>query len=242
MQAIRSLLFSLIFYPGTLLFVVAGIVAGAIGTRPMLRVVYGWAHFHHWLADHVLGIRTEVEGAVPPGPHLIAVKHQSMFETIEMLRIARIPIIVLKRELADLPLFGRLTRRYGVIPVDREAGAKALRDMLADAKAAKATGRPVVIYPEGTRVAPGTAPPLRAGFAGMYRALGLPVVPVAMDSGRLFRRGQTKRSGTIRFRVGEVIPAGLKREEIEARVHAAINALETEFLPESEARGEGDHA
>lgn len=227
MQFLRSLLFSLAFYPGTLLFVLAGIVAGAIGTPAMLKVVYGWAHFHHWLAEHALGIRTEVEGVVPPGPYLIAVKHQSMFETIEILRIARIPIIVLKRELADLPLFGRLTRRYGVIPVDREAGAKALRDMLADSKAAKASGRPVVIYPEGTRVAPGTTPSLRPGFAGMYRALGLAVVPVAMDSGRLFPRGLLKRSGTIRFRIGEVIPAGLKREEIESRVHAAINALES---------------
>jgi len=226
MQLVRALLFALIFYPGTLLFVLLGIVAGAIGTAPMLRVVYGWAHFHHWLAHDLFGIRTEIEGAIPPGPYLIAVKHQSMFETIEMLLFARIPIIVLKRELADVPLFGRLTRRYGVIPVDREAGAKALRQMLAEAKAAKATGRPVIIYPEGTRVAPGTTPPLRAGFAGLYRALGLPVVPVALDSGRLFPRGLLKRSGTIHFKVGEVIPAGLKREEVEARVHAAINALE----------------
>ena len=238
MQLVRSLLFSLIFYPGTLLFVLLGIVAGAIGTPAMLRVVYGWAHFHHWLAQDLLGIRTEIEGAVPPGPHLIAVKHQSMFETIEMLLVARIPIIVLKRELVYLPLFGQLTRRYGVIPVDREAGAKALREMLADAKAAKASGRPVVIYPEGTRVAPGTAPPLRAGFAGLYRALGMPVVPVALDSGRLFPRGLLKRSGTIHFKVGEVIPAGLKREEIERRVHAAINVLENPFLPELARGGE----
>ncbi|MEO8547964.1 MAG: lysophospholipid acyltransferase family protein [Sphingomicrobium sp.] len=227
MPLVRALLFSLIFYPGTLVFVLLGIVAGAVGTQPMLKVVYGWAHFHHWLAHDLFGIRTEIEGAVPPGPYLIAVKHQSMFETIEMLLVARIPIIVLKRELADLPLFGRLTRRYGIISVDREAGAKALRKMLAEAKAAKASGRPVVIYPEGTRVAPGTAPPLRAGFAGLYRALGMPVVPVALDSGRLFPRGLLKHSGTIHFLVGEVIPAGLGREEIEARVHAAINALET---------------
>ena len=226
MQLVRSLLFSLIFYPGTAVFVVTGLTAGLFSTPGMLRVVYAWARFHHWLAERVLGIRTVVEGTIPPGPHLIAVKHQSMFETIEMLLVARIPIIVLKRELADMPLFGRITRRYGVIPVDREAGAKALREMLAEAKAAAATGRPVIIYPEGTRVAPGQAPPLRAGFAGLYRALGLPVVPVAHDSGRLFPRGLLKRSGTISFRVGEVIPAGLKRDEIEARVHAAINALE----------------
>jgi 1-acyl-sn-glycerol-3-phosphate acyltransferase len=141
--------------------------------------------------------------------------------------VADTPVVVLKRELSDLPLFGWVTRRYGVIPVDREAGAKALRDMLAGAKAAAATGRPVIIYPEGTRVPPGTSPPLRAGFAGIYRALGLPVVPVAHDSGRLFGRGLDKRGGTVTFRVGETIPPGLKRDEIEARVHSAINALES---------------
>jgi len=226
MQLVASLLFSLIFYPATLLFAVAGLTAGLYSTPAMLGVVQRWARLHHWLAEHLLGIRTEVEGAVPPGQYLIAAKHQSMFETIEMLLIARIPIIVLKRELADLPVFGRITRRYGVIPVDREAGAKALREMLAEAKAAAATGRPVIIYPEGTRVAPGETPPLRAGFAGLYRALGLPVVPVALDSGRLVGRGLDKRRGTIRFRIGDVIPAGLKRDEIEARVHTAINALE----------------
>ncbi len=225
-MAARSLLFALLFYPGTLLFVVSGIAAGLFSTPAMLKVVYGWAHFHHWLAEELLGIRVEVEGEIPPGPHLIAVKHQSMFETIEMLRIARIPVIVIKRELADMPLFGRITRRYGVIAVDREAGAKALRDMLSEAKAAAASGRPIIIYPEGTRVAPGESPPLRAGFAGLYRALGLPVVPVAMDSGRLFPRGLAKRSGTVHFRVGDIIPPGLKRDEIERRVHAEINALE----------------
>jgi 1-acyl-sn-glycerol-3-phosphate acyltransferase len=103
----------------------------------------------------------------------------------------------------------------------------ARREMLAVARAAGAPGRPVLIFPEGTRVAPGTTPPLRAGFAGLYRALGLPVVPVALDSGLLFGRGLNKRGGTVHFRIGEVIPPGLKRDEIEARVHAAINVLES---------------
>ena len=226
MHRVRSLLFVLVFYPATLLFIAAGMGAGLFSTPAMLGVVHSWARLHQWLAQHVLGIRTRVEGAIPAGPYLIAAKHQSMFETNEMVLMARTPVIVIKRELGDMPLFGPMTRRYGVIPVDREAGAKALRDMLAGAKAAAANGRPVIIYPEGTRVPPGTAPPLRPGFAGIYRALGLPVVPVAHDSGRLFGRGLDKRSGTVRFLVGETIPPGLKREEIEARVHAAINALE----------------
>jgi 1-acyl-sn-glycerol-3-phosphate acyltransferase len=131
----------------------------------------------------------------------------------------------MKKELTQIPLFGWVTLRYGVIGVDRDAGASALREMMAKGKQAAAEGRPVVIFPEGTRVPPGEQPPLRPGFAGLYRALGLPVVPVALDSGRLWSRGLVKRPGTIHVKVGEMIPAGLKRDEIEARVHAAINAI-----------------
>ena len=225
MQTVRSALFALIFYAGTFVFVLAGIAASLAGTRQTRAVVHAWAAFHHRLVSHLLGIRTEVAGKLPPGALLIAVKHESMFETLEILRIAATPVIVLKRELSDIPLFGWLTRRYGVIPVDRDAGAKALREMLALGKAAVAEQRPIVIFPEGTRVPHGQAPELRSGFAGLYRLLGLPVVPVAVDSGRLWGRGLLKRRGTIRVAIGETIPAGLKREEIEARVRAAINAL-----------------
>ena len=222
----RSLLFAALFYPATVLWVLAGIVATPFGRRPTLAVVLSWVDLHHWLTEHVLGIRTRIEGTIPSGAYLVAVKHQSMFETLEMVRLAKLPVIVMKKELADIPLFGFMTRRYGVIPVERSAGAKALRGMVAEGKEAIAAGRPVIIFPEGTRVRPGAAPPLRSGFSGLYRALGLPVVPVAVDSGRLWGRGFVKRSGTITFKIGETIPAGLKRNDIEARVHAEINALE----------------
>jgi 1-acyl-sn-glycerol-3-phosphate acyltransferase len=95
------------------------------------------------------------------------------------------------------------------------------------AQAAKAAGRPILIFPEGTRVLPGEQPPLQAGFAGLYRALGVPVVPIAIDSGRIWpRRSFAKRPGSVRWKVGETIPPGLPRDEIETRVHQAINALE----------------
>ena len=223
MQTVRAGLFALFFYPGTLFFVLRGMAGSLFGTAPMRAAVLGWADFHRHLS-RLVGIRVRVLGSIPAGQYLIAVKHEAMFETIEMLRIADTPIVVLKRELADMPLFGWMTRRWGIIRVDREAGATALRSMLADARAALATGRPVVIFPEGTRVPHGEQPPLAAGFAGLYRALGLPVVPVAMDSGRLWGSSLPRARGTVTFRVGEVIPAGLGRQEIEARVYAAINA------------------
>jgi 1-acyl-sn-glycerol-3-phosphate acyltransferase len=227
MALLRSLLFVALFYPGTLLFVLVTIAVSPFGTAPVRAVVHSWAEFHSVIVRFVLGIRARVEGTLPQGVHLIAVKHQAMFETIEILRVADTPVVVLKRELADLPLFGWVTRRYGVIPVDREAGAKALRDMLVQARAATESGRPIIIFPEGTRVPSGETPPLRPGFAGLYRGLGLPVVPIALDSGRLWGRGLIKKPGVVTFRIGETIPAGLKRDAIEARVHAAINALET---------------
>lgn len=221
----RSLLFAVIFYPATVLWVLAGLVATLFGRRPTLAVVLSWVELHHWLVEHVLGIRARIEGTIPNGPYLIAVKHESMFETLEMVRLTNLPAIVMKKELADIPLFGFMTRRYGVIPVERAAGAKALRAMVAEGKEAVASGRPVIIFPEGTRVRRGEKPPLRPGFAGLYRALGLPVVPVAVDSGRLWGHGFVKRRGVVTFKVGGTIPAGLKRADVEERVHSGINAL-----------------
>ena len=226
MAALRSLLYAAIFYPATLLWVLSGVVASAFGRRPTLAVVLSWVELHHWLVNRVLGIRIKVEGSIPAGSHLIAVKHQSMLETLEMVRITNLPVIVIKKELSDIPLFGWLTRRYGVIAVERSAGAKALRALVVEGKAATATGRSVIIYPEGTRVRVGQMPELRSGFAALYRALALPVVPVATDSGRLWGRGFIHRGGTVTLKIGETVPAGLKRDEFERRVHAAINALE----------------
>jgi 1-acyl-sn-glycerol-3-phosphate acyltransferase len=224
-QQLRSLLYALVFYPATIVFVLAGIVATLFGNRATRALVRSWCSFSAVIANSVLGIRSQVDGRIPEGAVLIAVKHESMYETLEMVRIADTPAIVLKRELSQIPLFGWLTRRYGVIPVDRHAGSKALRQMVAAGQKASESGRAVLIYPEGTRVPHGQRPPLKPGFAGLYRALGLPVVPVAVDSGRLWTRGLLKKPGTVHFRIGDTIPPGLKRDEVEARVHAAINAL-----------------
>ena len=226
MALLRSLLFAALFYPATVVWVLVGAVATLLGRRPTLDVIRGWMNYHHWLTAGVLGIRLKVDGPIPQGPCLIAVKHQSMYETIEMARLARLPVMVMKKELADIPLFGFMTRRYGVIAIERSAGAKALRNLVAEGQSAVAAGRPVIIFPEGTRVRRGEQPPLKPGLVGLYRALGLPIVPVAVDSGRVWGRGFVHRSGTVTFKIGETIPAGLKRDEVEQRVHAAINALE----------------
>jgi 1-acyl-sn-glycerol-3-phosphate acyltransferase len=230
---LRSLLYAAIFYPATLSFVVAGIVVSPFSRRATLAAVLGWTEFHHWLLRHLLGIRIRVDGKMPQGRYLFAVKHQSMLETLEMVRLTNLPVIVIKKELSDIPLFGWMTRRYGVIPVERSAGAKALRALVEEGKQALASGRSVIIYPEGTRVPVGSAPELKSGFAALYKTLGLPVVPVAVDSGLLWGRGLVHRGGTVTLKIGETLPPGLPRKEIDMRVHAAINALES--APEARA-------
>ena len=227
MAALRSILFALVFYRWTVPAAILALPVGLLGTNAIRGWCHAWLRFHRWSARHILGISSRIEGVPPKGAVLVAVKHQSMYETMEIALMLDVPAVVLKRELADLPFWGWAVRRYGVIPVDRSAGAKALRRMVRAGDEAIAEGRPIVIFPEGTRVAPGARPPLQPGFAGLYRALKLPVVPVAVDSGRLApRQSFVKRPGIVTFRFGETIPAGLARSEVEAAVHAAINALE----------------
>ena len=226
MAVFRSVLFAFFFYGGTVPAVLLSFPISLLGTRAIRGWAHLWARYHGLCARLLLGVRTKVEGTPPRGACLVACKHQSMFETLEIIPMLDEPATVLKRELADIPLWGWVTRRYGVIPVDRQGGAAALRRMMRAAEAAIAEGRPIVIFPEGTRVPPGEAPPLQPGFAGLYRVLKLPVVPVALDSGRLWPRGRfVKRPGVVTMRFQEPIEPGLPRAEIEARVHAAINVL-----------------
>ena len=227
MALLRSILFALFFYPWTALCVLAAFPASLLGTRAVRACAHGWARGHRWCARFLLGIRSRPEGEVPEGAHLVAVKHQSMFETLEMFLMLREPAVVLKHELTKIPLWGWVVRRYGVIPIDRAGGASALRQMMRAAEAAIAENRPILIFPEGTRVAPGERPPLQSGFAGLYRALKLPVVPVALDSGRLWPRNSfLKRPGIVTMKIQAPIAPGLPRREIEEKVHRAINLLE----------------
>ncbi len=224
LAALRSLAFYVLFYGGSALLVIASVVAVTV-RRGWLRGIVGrWGHWHLWCVEHLLGIEVVLDGELPQGAVLIAVKHESFFEAIDTPRLFAHPAVFAKQELFRIPGWGYSAIVYGLIPVARSEGARALRAMIASAKERAAAGRPLVIFPEGTRVAHRSQPPLQAGFAGLYKLLGLPVVPIAVDSGRLYHRA-VKRPGRITYKVGEAIPAGLPREEVEAKVHAAINAL-----------------
>lgn len=223
---VRSLIFALLFYGLTIPMLVVAAVASVMGNPAVIRVGQLWAWSHRLFTRVLLGQRVVIEGELPKEARFVVMKHESMFETLDSVRLFGRPVIAAKRELVEIPIWGWVAHRYGLIPVDRKAGASALRAIRAAALAGMAQGRTVVFFPEGTRVPHGQAPPLKAGFAGVYAVLGVPVVPIAVDSGRLSPRGGfMKRAGTITYRIGEVVPPGLPRAEAEARVHAAINAL-----------------
>ena len=224
LEVVRSLLFYAVFYLGTILYVIATLLASVIGQKPLGWVARAWSRYHRHCARWLLGIRVVVQGKLPDEGVLVAIKHESFYEAIDLPALMNRPAPFPKAELAEIPGWGWAARRYGAVVVQRGEGAKALRAMVSSARGFAAQGRPLAIFPEGTRVPTGQRPPLQSGFAGLYKLLGLPVVPVAVNSGRLYHR-RWKKPGVITVLVGERIEPGFPRDEVEARVHAAINAL-----------------
>jgi len=178
------------------------------------------------------GVRYEVRGRehMPSGGALIASKHQSMFETVAFWAILPDPAIILKKELALLPVFGWYAMKLKNIKVDRAAGAKALRDMLKQARDRAGEGRQVVIFPQGTRLEPGGSDTYKPGVAGLYSAMKAPCIPVALNSGLYWpAHGFVRRSGTIVVEFLPAIEPGLPKDafmaELETRIETAASAL-----------------
>lgn len=224
MLVLRNIAFYIAFYSGSFLLSFGAAAASYTRQEWVRPLCDAWSDWHHWCCVNLLGLNIVETGTRPDRPVLYAIKHESFFEAIAMAHTFDYPAGVAKQELFDIPGWGRAGRAYGLIPVARDQGARALRAMLKAAKRATQEGRPIVIFPEGTRVAHGTRPPLQSGFAAIYKLFGLPVVPVAVNSGPVYHR-VLKRKGTITWHFGEVIEPGLPRKEIEAKVHAAINVL-----------------
>lgn len=226
---LRSLLFNLWFYLVTTVLALAAYVPRAI-TRdraPQWAIARTWA----WLTIKglraICGITWEVTGldTLPEGPALIASMHQSAFDTMIWMLLVPRPCYVLKRELVRIPVFGAMCTGTDMIVVDRSAGASAIRELLRDTDRAVGERRHIVIFPEGTRMAPGAIGALQPGIAAMASRSGLPVIPVATDSGRCWgRRAFRKTPGVIRIAIGAPLPAGLPRAELLRQLEQAFVA------------------
>ena len=225
MVTLRNTVFYPVYYIGSTICVLISLLSAFVGKAAFRRAVRNWGAWHRWCLRYILGIRIVIEGSGPvDAPTLYAVKHESFFEALDAPYLFANPVVFAKKELFAIPVWGYLARRYGLVPVARNEGAKALMMIMREARTKAEEGRPLVIFPEGTRVPHGHHGKLQSGFSGIYKMVKLPVIPVAVDSGPLYHR-TWKQPGTITYRFGEPIPAGLPRDEVERRTEAAINAL-----------------
>jgi 1-acyl-sn-glycerol-3-phosphate acyltransferase len=229
---LRSLAFNVGWYLGSVLFALAGAPLLLAPRRIVVAWARAWIAFVLWWLRITCGLTHRVIGweNLPSGPAIIACKHQSSWETLSFTRLFDDIAIVLKRELLFIPIVGWAMARAGNIAVERGNGASALRGLVKQAKAAIADGRSIVIFPEGTRVAPGDQRPYQVGTAALYRQLGVPVVPVALNSGLFWgRRKWTKRPGVITLEILPPIAPGLSRdafmETLRERIETATARL-----------------
>ncbi len=225
MTQLRSLLFNAFFYLWTTIILVVGLPL-MLGPRSWLyHLGRLWVRVIMLALRLICGLRYQVRGRenLPEGGYLLAAKHQSAWDTLIFSLLLWEHSFILKQELTWIPLFGLYLLRAGLVPVDRQGGSKALRKMVASAKRVIDEGRPIVIFPEGTRVAPGQRRPYHPGVAALYSQLGVSVVPVALNSGLFWgRHSFLKQPGCITLAFLPPIEPGLKRKEFLQRLEATI--------------------
>ncbi|WP_245293233.1 lysophospholipid acyltransferase family protein [Mongoliimonas terrestris] len=239
---IRSLVFYTLFYLGTFTALVLGTpIVLPLGSRAVMAVARAWGASVMAVHRAVIGARHDVKGLhnIPDGPCIIAAKHQSAWETMALLPFVPNFAFILKRELMWIPLFGWWAARAGMIPVDRGKGSQALAGMTEAAKKAMAEGRQIIIFPEGTRREAGAEPRYKYGVAHLYRDLGVPIVPVALNSGVVWpRRSFVQRRGTVTMEFLPPIPPGLDPREAFDRLQAVTEAESDRLLLVSAAAGD----
>ena len=225
MTVLRAALFNVAFFVMTLVLSVLYLPLLLAPPLWMMAAARGWIRAMQWLLRVVVGLDHRVVGAanLPNGPMLIAAKHQSAWETFAFNVLLADPVFVIKRELFWIPFYGWFAHHAGMIGIDRKGRASALKKMIADAQTALNARRPIIIFPEGTRTAPGTTPKYQTGIAALYQALDVPVVPIALNSGLYWgRRAFLKRPGTITVEILPPIPPGLPRDAFMRRLETSV--------------------
>ena len=227
MTLLRSALFNLFFFSSTFLLTVPAAALTLVAPGQVMAWARFWAKTQICAARIICGIRLQVHGweNLPPAPVLIASRHESTFDILVWIALLPAACFVVKRELGQIPLFGRCIRATGMISVDRSAGGAAMRALLRGGDRAVAEGRHIIIFPEGTRTDPGEYPALQPGVAALASRTGLPVVPVMTDSGLCWgRRAFRKQKGTIHIAIQPPLAVKAGRE-------AVVDALRAAFDP-----------
>lgn len=225
MLLFRSLLFNIAFYLNLLVYMLVALPTLLMPRRMVLAAAKSWARTSLWLLRVICGTKVEFRGLekLPKGAFLVAAKHQSAWETFALIPLFADPAFIIKRELMWLPIFGWYNWRAEMIPVDRGARAQALAKMTERTRVELARGRQIVIFPEGTRRAPGAEPKYKYGVAHLYAATGALCVPVALNSGLYWPRRSFRRlPGIVRVEILDPIATGLDKKAFMARLQKDI--------------------
>jgi 1-acyl-sn-glycerol-3-phosphate acyltransferase len=234
---IRSVAFNVLFYLNLVVLIIAVLPTLVMPRRGILAVAKFWARINLWLLRAVCGIAVEFRGLekIPPGPLLVSSKHQSLWETFALLLILSDPAYIMKRELMWIPFYGWYTWKAGMIPVDRSKGSQALADMNACARREAQCNRQIIIFPEGTRRPPGAEPRYKYGVAHLYAEMGVPCLPIALNSGLFWPRRSIRRyPGTVRVEVLDPIPPGLDKDAFFERLQRDVEAATARLIAEGE--------
>lgn len=236
---LRSTIFNLIMYGATAIACIFCLPGLLLPRKGAFAIVYAYVHTIHFLEKHILGLDYEVRGLehLPKdGSFIVAAKHQSPYETFKLHILFADPAVVLKQELLKIPLWGWFLSRIHPIAIDRSNGRRASQQVIDGAKRVAQENRPIIIFPQGTRVYPWQTPkdkPYKNGAGRMYEATGMPIVPLALNTGLFWpRTSWVKRPGKVIFEfLPPILPgktAAAVTKELEERIESASNALEAE--------------
>ena len=232
MILIRSLVFAAAFYLLSTIISLLMLPTLILPPKVCLACIGLWGRLVIVLLRLICGVKVEVRGRqhLPKGAALVAAKHQCLLDTAAPFAYLPAASFAMKKELFSIPFYGWYSVKAGMIRVDREGHAKAMKQLMADARDRIAHGRQIVIFPEGTRKDPGAPPDYKPGVAGLYRELGVACTPMATNSGVHWpAHGFLRKPGTVVFEFLEPIPPGMKRAafmvELEKRIETASNAL-----------------
>lgn len=243
-KKIRAWLFKLSFYLWTVIVALVTLPVFILPRRLSFKVQTCWARVTFWLLRVIGGVRYEFRGLdrIPPEPVLFACKHQSAWETIVFFLIqSPPPTFFFKKELLKVPLFGWFCLKSGMVAVDRDAGARAMRKVLQKAGERIGEGRSLVLFPEGTRMPLGVRGAYQPGVAGIYKYLRVPVVPVALNSGLCWPKGGlTGESGIVTMEFLEPIPPGLEKTAFLDHLARVLEEGSDRLVAEERARKAGE--
>jgi 1-acyl-sn-glycerol-3-phosphate acyltransferase len=235
---VRSILFNILFYLNLVVLLFVALATLLMPRRYVLEMAKLWGRSSVWLLRVVCGTSVEFRGVdrMPSGPLIVAAKHQSTWETFALLRWFDDFTFIVKRELMWLPIFGWCMWKGGMVPVDRGRGSQALAAMAARANLEIRRGRQLIIFPEGTRRPPGAEPSYKFGIAHLYANIGVPCIPVALNSGLFWpRRAFLRYPGTIVVEFLDPIPPGLPVDEFFQRLRDAIETATARLVAEGRA-------